>query len=625
METLQIAEPVEPASPQERWRTGTRAAGPSSESPAVPQVEQRRIDALPWTLRAGFQRVLAQLPAAAWSDPQGRGGQPIKQSATRDVWRVALDGQSYYLKYYHDHGLRAALKRLLRGPACQAEWRAGLYALQHGIAAVRPLAYASALRRGGRGCSLLVTEAIEPAYSLHEFWQSVLCDDDPQRRRVEAAALTEPLAELIARAHQAGFEHLDMHAANLLVQPLGPQQYRLLFVDLQSARLGRPVSDRAVVRNLAQLNQWFRRHSTLTERLRFLRVYLRWRSEFETTFEHARPLGLTFEQLVRALARAAERHARRLWSARDRRVRPRGRYFAALRLAGGWRGVAYMRCKHPQAESAASRLVLEPCRWQEMFADPLGWFRAAVGPARKDSHSATVSRGVLPTPSGELAVIVKRPLARNWRRRLRHLLAPSRSRRGWKMGYALLNRDLPTARPLAYLERRLGPWVRDNLLITEAIDGARPLDEHLRAVHAVSSPRDWFRHKRALSGLLARQLRRLEERGFVHRDCKARNVLVVTQPALRLVWIDLDGMRRAGVLTRDDRLRALARLHVSLLETPGLTRTDRLRFLKAYLVRFGSRPDAWRDLWPKLSAAADVKVRRLAARRAWKLAHYGRV
>ena len=67
------------------------------------------------------------------------------------------------------------------------------------------------------------------------------------------------------------------------------------------------------MRNLAQLNQWFRRHSSIGDRLRFLRAYLRWRNEYEHAFEHARPLGMPYEDLVQALVRAANKHARRLW------------------------------------------------------------------------------------------------------------------------------------------------------------------------------------------------------------------------------------------------------------------------------------------------------------------------
>ena len=592
---------------------------------AAAHIASETLDGLRWTFRNGFERVLAEVPAAAWAEPGKQGWQRVKDNATREVWRATIAGGTYYLKYYIRRAGKDSLKRLFRDPPCQAEWNGGIYARRAGIAAVRPAGYTVELRCGGRPRSLLVTEAVEPAYALSEYWQTLQSDEDAHRRRHDTARLVELLAEMIARAHQAGFEHRDMHAANILAQVVVPGRYRTVFVDLQSARLGVPVSDRAVVRNLAQLNQWFRRHGTLADRLRFLRAYLRWRGEYETVFRHGRSLGLSFQELVQALRGAAERHAQRLWAQRDRRVRRSGRYFSRFRLDHGWRAQVFVRCKHPLPESRASTLTLTRDWWRRQLQNPLRWFQGDAAEACKDSHSATVTRAVLSHEQANLPVIIKRPRARNWRRRISQALAPSRSTRGWETGHALLHRDIVTARPLAFLERRLGPLVLDSLLITEAVPGALDLETYLRNRHAELPPSAWWRqHKRELCALLVHHIRRFQERGFAHRDCKAQNILVITQPQLELLWIDMDGVQRVGRLARAQRLLPLMRLHVSLLDVPGLTRTDRVRFLKSYFARFGSDPNAWRAAWREVSQAAESKVRAKATRRAWKLKHYGR-
>lgn len=190
------------------------------------------------------------------------------------------------------------------------------------------------------------------------------------------------------------------------------------------------------------------------------------------------------------------------------------------------------------------------------------------------------------------------------------------------MGQSLLHRDLPTARPLAVLERRIGPVCLDCLLITEAMPGA--LDLHALLVKAAGElgSRDWFRLKRLLVERLAIHIRRFEERGFVHRDLKAQNILVIPHQDHRLMWIDMDGVRLSG---RGNWLRSLVRLHVSLLEAPGLTRTDRVRFLKAFYARFGRPADSWRRTWRAAQPLVEAKLRAQRARRAWKLRHYGRI
>jgi hypothetical protein len=159
--------------------------------------------------------------------------------------------------------------------------------------------------------------------------------------------------------------------------------------------------------------------------------------------------------------------------------------------------------------------------------------------------------------------------------------------------------------------------------VTEAIPGAVDLEAYLKREHAARSPSSWRQLKQTLLPRLASLVRRLQESGFDHRDCKASNILVLEHPAPRLLWIDLDGLRlRRTSAAR--RLRPLARLHASLDNVPGLTRTDRVRFLKLYLTRFGSRRDTWRQMWPALAAAAHEKARRHEVRQAWKRKHYGR-
>lgn len=593
---------------------------------AVGDIGRDTYDSLAWTYRNGFGDVLGRIPASTWLNPEGQDGwRRIKANSLREVWRAPLGGRVFFVKYYRINGPASRLRAMLRGPACLAEWNSGIYALGAGIAAVQPAGYAVNVRRQGGTQSLLVTEGVEPAQPLNEFWASLASDVQPRRRREDARQVIELLGEMIARAHQAGFEHMDMHAANILVQPTAIRRYRTLFVDLHSARLGGPLSDRAVVRNLAQLNQWFRRHASIGDRIRFLRAYFRWRNEYEQAFEHARPLELTFEQLVKALVDEADTHAQRLWAQRDRRVRRSGRYFSRIRLPGRWRGSVFVRCKQPLAESRASTLVLDKAWWRRQLASPLRWFDSPdKAEACKDSHSAMVARAVLDHPDGRLPVILKRPRLRNWRRTLAQLIGGTRTMRAWRMGHALLHRDIAAARPLAAVERRIGPFATDSLLMTEAVPGAVDLEAALRREHAERLPRDWFAYKRDLLRLLVRHVRLLQDRGFAHRDCKAGNILVVEHPQRKLLWIDMDGLRHVRRLSRSQMLRPLMRLHVSLLEVPGLTRTDRVRFLRAFFARFGVGPREWRAAHREIARLSERKLAAAQTRRAWKLQHYGR-
>lgn len=604
-------------------------AGKSSPAPATDfqfsdgQIVTRAFAGRVWTYRAPFDRLLSACSSEFWTRPdQQRGWRLVKQNSAREVWRAEIGGTVYYIKYFTRRPWLDYVKAFFRTPTCRAEWESGIFALSSGIAAVRPVAYTERVARGRRSYALLITEGVEPSQPLNEFWLGLQNDDDARRRRADQHQIIDRLAELIARAHQAGFEHLDMHAANLLVQPVAPRKYRVMLVDLHSARLDVPIFDAAVVRNLAQLNQWFRRHASVADRLRFLRAYLRWRNEFEPVCKHGREIRRDFRSLVRDLAVAADKQAGEIWSQRDRRVERSGRYFTRLRLPDGWRGHAFLCCKHSAADSPSSHRSLESSWWAAQLSDPLRVFSDPAN-LKKDSHSAQVAQVELPHPQGNVALIVKRPLARDWRRRVRMWLPPSRSLRGWRMGHAMLHRDLRVARPLAVLEKRVGPFVMDSLLVTERIPGAVDLSSYLRREFCQRSAREWSQCKRQVSAALVLQLRRLEERGFIHLDCKAENLLVTGDPP-RLVWIDMDGVRLVRHSTRRHRLAMLARIYLSLRSLPGLTRGDFARFLRDLTTRFGTREGAWRDVWRDLQPWIAAKIRTAQLRQDWKIRHYGR-
>jgi tRNA A-37 threonylcarbamoyl transferase component Bud32 len=75
----------------------------------------------------------------------------------------------------------------------------------------------------------------------------------------------------------------------------------------------------------------------------------------------------------------------------------------------------------------------------------------------------------------------------------------------------------------------------------------------------------------------AREVRRLHRTGVYHGDLKATNVLVADGAIL---FVDLDRVRFREEIAERDRIFNLAQLNAAV--TPPLTRTDRLRFLRAY-------------------------------------------
>jgi len=232
--------------------------------------------------------------------------------------------------------------------------------------------------------------------------------------------------------------------------------------------------------------------------------------------------------------------------------------------------------------------------WSEGWEDWFGPARVPLPRAPEKRHLALVS-----CPLGTLAA--KREAPRGWRRSLAALGARElRSAQAFRRAHALLGCGLATPEPLAVLARReLGDC--EAVLLTRYVEGRGPW-EHLRAGGGLD----------ALIAALARELARLHAAGFRHRDLKVSNLLVTgsaTEP--RIVWTDLDGLRRIGSVPPLLRARDLARLSMSFesaeARAAGVRAEHWPALVAAYLEAAGGR-----------APTADELGRYLARTRRWR-------
>src|SRR5206468_1566795 len=105
-------------------------------------------------------------------------------------------------------------------------------------------------------------------------------DSQPLARFLESAPppplrqlLAKALGEFLARMHQAGVVHADLHPGNLLLRLDREGRPHLYLVDLADVRVGAPLGRKACQDNLVVLNRWFALRASRTDRLRFWRAY----------------------------------------------------------------------------------------------------------------------------------------------------------------------------------------------------------------------------------------------------------------------------------------------------------------------------------------------------------------
>jgi tRNA A-37 threonylcarbamoyl transferase component Bud32 len=156
----------------------------------------------------------------------------------------------------------------------------------------------------------------------------------------------------------------------------------------------------------------------------------------------------------------------------------------------------------------------------------------------KRSRSGDVLSGEVTLAGQPVPVIVKRPRRRYWHRYINEIGRGSRARRAWRKGWDLVARDIPTAWPLALMEKRVLGYVTDALIVFERVPG--PLLTRMNLDELPADDREML-FRRA-----GRTLRRLERDGRYHWDAKSANWIVLEDPAVGPlpVLIDVDGIRR---------------------------------------------------------------------------------
>ena len=222
--------------------------------------------------------------------------------------------------------------------------------------------------------------------------------------------------------------------------------------------------------------------------------------------------------------------------------------------------------------------------------------REALEHRGKDS---TVSRVRLEN-GAEVAVKWNHP--RGLGRAIAEGLRGSRARRavaGTARVHAL---GLAAPRIVAWAERRSFATVRESFFVTGFVSDGEPLPAAIPRLRGARAKR------RDLARRLGETIGRLHAASLDHHDLKHSNLL--RRAAATLVVLDLEALEPCARLGLRRRVRALGQLEAYVRDLyPWLPRTDRLRFLHAYLLHAGFAAAERRVLVTGASRWADARMR----------------
>ncbi len=161
---------------------------------------------------------------------------------------------------------------------------------------------------------------------------------------------------------------------------------------------------------------------------------------------------------------------------------------------------------------------------------------------------------------------------------VKDLFRGSRAERSYRLAYHLELLGIPTARPVAFADRRKAGFPVSSFFVAKEITGARTLASLLDADQPIG-----LSVVRNLADLVAG----LHNEGFSHRDLKATNLL--SGPEGRSYLLDLDGLKFVDRMPERTAARNLMRLARAVAGARAVGHAQRLAFLRRYYLVRGLR------------------------------------
>lgn len=339
------------------------------------------------------------------------------------------------------------------------------------------------------GTPLLVFERIIPAHNPRK---AVLKAETDEKR----CELLKQITVVIAEQHEAGLKQKDLHLGNFLLS--GNDIYTIDGDTVDTGQVGTPLPKAISLNNLglflAQLNPKF---DSL-----FFAVFQAYAAKRSWPSDNN-----LFKQLLKEL-RHHRNHRKRNY------LHKIFRECTAFVCHKSWN--RFMVCDRNFYYGEMKKLIADPD------------FVIDSGRLLKNGNSATVA---LVEVNNKL-LVVKRHNIKNFIHALKRSPRNTRAWSSWRNAHRLESLGIPTPKPIAFLEKRWGPFRSTAYYITEYVDGTD-------LYHLITSDRSEEINIEVISKRFGGILQSIANASISHGDFKATN-FIVTEDSLFI--IDIEGM-----------------------------------------------------------------------------------
>jgi len=186
---------------------------------------------------------------------------------------------------------------------------------------------------------------------------------------------------------------------------------------------------------------------------------------------------------------------------------------------------------------------------------------------------------------------------------IKHLVRSSRARRAFKASLILEKNGFETPVIIAVGERKNSFLDRENFLVTLEVEGAKQIYQFIPD-KTDDLTKEQLKAKRRLLRDFGQTVGRMHAAGIFHGDLRLGNILAKEENnGWHFFLIDNERTRKFRRLPSRLRLKNL--VQVNMLNSDGITKTDRMRFFKSYLQK---NVDI-QDIYKKLTNKVDNKTR----------------